>query len=232
MRPQDQDRPLPPGAVTPPIIEPVTQLALVAMRREQVQGVSRREVLRGSLAAVVGLVLTETLAGTIAFLWPSGEGAGGRVTVGTFDDLLRRAAGLPVADGFPAYIREAKAFVVLRDPSAGGFATGADATGSGAGVNVVALSQRCPHLGCRPNPCIEDFWFHCPCHQSRYDRLGIKAAGETFGPAPRGMDRFPVEVDERGRLTIDTSRVIMGPLPVALGQPGLIPPLVPRGCAT
>ena len=71
---------------------------------------------------------------------------------------------------------------------------------------------------------------HCPCHQSRYDRLGIKAAGEEYGPAPRGMDRFAVEVDREGVLTIDTTRVILGPLPVALGQPGLILPRVPHGC--
>ena len=93
-----------------------------------------------------------------------------------------------------------------------------------------ALSQRCPHLGCRPNPCVEDYWFHCPCHQSRYDRLGIKPAGTGFGPAPRGMDQFAVEVDANGVLTIDTTHVSLGPLPIALGQPGVIPPLVQHGC--
>jgi cytochrome b6-f complex iron-sulfur subunit len=92
------------------------------------------------------------------------------------------------------------------------------------------LSQRCPHLGCRPNPCIEDFWFHCPCHQSRYDRLGTKAAGERFGPAQRSMDRYAIEVDGAGVLFVETAKVTLGPLPVALGQPGLIPPLVQGGC--
>ena len=71
---------------------------------------------------------------------------------------------------------------------------------------------------------------HCPCHQSRYDRLGIKAAGEAYGPAPRSMDRYAVEVDEQGVLTINTGVVIRGPQPIALGQPGLIPPRVPHGC--
>ncbi len=80
------------------------------------------------------------------------------------------------------------------------------------------------------NPCLADFWFHCPCHQSQYDRLGTKALGTGYGPAPRGMDRFAVEVDAVGALTIDTGRITLGPLPVALGRPGLIPPLVPRGC--
>lgn len=108
---------------------------------------------------------------------------------------------------------------------------GTDPTGDGTALNVRALSQRCPHLGCRPNPCIEDFWFHCPCHQSRYDRLGIKAAGERYGPAPHGMDRYSIVVDEGGVLTIDTGRITLGPLPVAIGQPGLILPRVENGCA-
>ena len=44
------------------------------------------------------------------------------------------------------------------------------------------------------------------------------------------MDRYPIEVDAAGVLTVDTSRVTLGPLPIALGQPGVIPPLVARGC--
>ena len=33
-----------------------------------------------------------------------------------------------------------------------------------------------------------------------------------------------------GILTVDTSRITLGPLPVALGQPGLIPGRSPTGC--
>ena len=124
----------------------------------------------------------------------------------------------------------ARAFVIVVDPGLGAWQPGTDLTGDGTILNVRALSQRCPHLGCRPNPCPDDFWFHCPCHQSRYDRLGIKAAGDRYGPAPRGMDRYAITVDAKGVLTIDTARITLGPLPVALGQPGLIPPLVENGC--
>jgi cytochrome b6-f complex iron-sulfur subunit len=120
--------------------------------------------------------------------------------------------------------------VILVDPERGDWQPGADPTGDGTTLNVRALSQRCPHLGCRPNPCIEDYWFHCPCHQSRYDRLGIKVAGEAFGPAPRGMDRYAIEVDPSGVLTIETGKITLGPLPVALGTPGLIPARVQNGC--
>ncbi len=147
--------------------------------------------------------------------WPGRSGSPGRrsprrtprVRVGTFADLLAANPGLPIREGFPAYVAGGPR---LRhrcvDPARGGWQPGTDPTGDGTALNVRALSQVCPHLGCRPNPCIEDFWFHCPCHQSRYDRLGIKAAGERYGPAPRGMDRYAIEVDASGVLTIDTGQ--------------------------
>ena len=147
-----------------------------------------------------------------------------RVAVGTFAELEAANPGLPIRDGFPAYVAAAARSSSWSIRAAAAGRPGTDPTGDGTALNVRALSQRCPHLGCRPNPCIEDYWFHCPCHQSRYDRLGIKAAGELYGPAPRGMDRYAIEVDARGVLTIDTGSVTLGPLPVALGQPGLIPP--------
>ena len=209
----------------------LTTEAMKAIRHEQVQGVSRRELLRGSLAAGMGLVLLEAAAGTIGFLWPNLAGKfGGDVIVGTLDDLKAAHSSLPVGDGFPVYYGPAKAFVVLIDTSQQRFMPGEDMTGNGESVNVRALYQRCPHLGCKPNPCLKNFWMECPCHGSRYDRLGVKAAGPLFGPAPRGMDRFGVKVDAQGVLTVNTGKITLGPLPVALGQPGLIPPLTPTGC--
>jgi hypothetical protein len=44
------------------------------------------------------------------------------------------------------------------------------------------------------------------------------------------MDRFSVTVDAAGVLTINTGKITLGPLPVALGQPGVIPPRAPTGC--
>ena len=192
---------------------------------------SRRELLRKALLAVVVLWGIESAALSIGGLWPTGSRASTKVRVGTLDDLIAANPGLPIDEGFPAYVPAARAFVMLLDPSRRIFLPGSDETGDGSPLNVRALSQICPHLGCRPNPCIEDFWLHCPCHQSRYDRLGTKIAGEQYGPAPRSMDRFPIEVDERGVLTIDTREVIRGPAPKALGEPGVIPPRVTGGCA-
>jgi len=212
-------------------IEPVTGPALRALRTTQVQGLSRRALLRRAIGAGIALAVVEAIGGTIAFAWSAAGRTGARVRVGTLAELVTLNPGLPVLDGFPVYVPSARAFVMLTDPTRGTWQPGVDDLGDGTALNVRALSQVCPHLGCRPNPCLEDFWFHCPCHQSRYDRLGIKPAGERFGPAPRGMDRFAIEVDADGVLTIDTARITLGPLPVALGQPGVLLPKVQNGCA-
>ncbi len=177
--------------------------------------------------AILGL---ESVAGLIAYTWSSATATGLRIRVGTLADVIAANPGLPIADGFPAYIPDARAFVMTLAPALGMWRTGSDLTGDGTALNVRALSQVCPHLGCRPNPCVEDFWFRCPCHQSRYDRLGTKPQGVRFGPADRSMDRFAIEVDAAGVLTIDTSHVVLGALPVAFGQPGLIAPRVANGC--
>ncbi len=141
------------------------------------------------------VVAFEAVGGSLSFVWSALSGATPIVRVGTLADIIAANPGVPVAEGFPAYVAAARAFIVVVEPTIGAFLPGQDATGDGTSVNVRALSQVCPHLGCRPNPCVADFWFHCPCHQSRYDRFGIKPEGTRFGPAPRGMDRFAVSVD-------------------------------------
>ena len=120
--------------------------------------------------------------------------------------------------------------MILFDPGQQRFLPGEDTTGNGAALNVRALYQRCPHLGCKPNPCLKNFWFECPCHGSRYDRLGIKADGAQYGPAPRRWTASRSPSTATGVLTINTGKITLGPLPVALGQPGLIPPRTPTGC--
>lgn len=215
--------------VTTPI-RALSAPALAAARQQVVQGFSRRTLMRRALGAAVGLWAVEAVAGTLGFAWSAGRAASGVVRVGTFAEFLAMNGSLPVGEGFPAYVAAARAFVVLIDPARGGWFPGDDPTGDGQALNVRALSQICPHLGCRPNPCLEDFWMRCPCHQSRYDRLGIKVHGERYGPAERGMDRFAVRVDRDGVLFVDTSKLTFGPLPIPLGQPGVIPPLVENGC--
>jgi len=205
--------------------------AIKSLRTHQVKGLSRRQLLRLSLGGAATVWSLELLAGTIGFLWPNLSGGfGGKVKIGTLTEIKLMNSSLPIAEGFPAYFPEARAYIVLIDPSRQQFVPGEDTSGDGTALNVRGLYQRCPHLGCKPNPCLKNFWLECPCHGSRYDRLGIKAAGAQFGPAARSMDRFSATVDGDGILTLDTGKITLGPLPVALGQPGLIPPRTPTGC--
>jgi cytochrome b6-f complex iron-sulfur subunit len=82
---------------------------------------------------------------------------------------------------------------------AGGVLTGMES-------GFVALYQKCVHLGCRVPWCKSSQWFECPCHGSKYNRVGEKKGG----PAPRGLDRFPVAVSG-GQVEVDTGGLSIGP---------------------
>jgi cytochrome b6-f complex iron-sulfur subunit len=71
-----------------------------------------------------------------------------------------------------------------------------------------ALYQKCPHLGCKVpwDPAAEAF--KCPCHGSVYNLIGEYESG----PAPRGMDRFPITI-ENDHVMVDTSTFVEGPPP-------------------
>ena len=70
----------------------------------------------------------------------------------------------------------------------------------------VALYQKCVHLGCRVPWCQSSQWFECPCHGSKYNRVGEKQGG----PAPRGLDRFVLEVSG-GNIIVDTGLLVHRP---------------------
>jgi len=79
-----------------------------------------------------------------------------------------------------------------------------------------ALFQKCPHLGCKVPFCETSGQFECPCHGSVYN---IK--GEYLdGPAPRGMDRFPIRI-ENDQVIVDTGTLVEGPRQDTLTGPGL-----------
>jgi cytochrome b6-f complex iron-sulfur subunit len=81
----------------------------------------------------------------------------------------------------------------------------------------VALYQKCVHLGCRVPWCQSSQWFECPCHGSKYNRVGEKQGG----PAPRGLDRFVLEVSG-GNIVVDTANIIIGP-PIGTNTTGQSP---------
>ena len=86
------------------------------------------------------------------------------------------------------------------------------------GPGLLALWQKCPHLGCTV-PWREDFvftdpntgqekkgWFRCPCHASTYTDAGVR----VYGPAPRSMDTMKLTVDDRGNVNVDTGAITPG----------------------
>jgi cytochrome b6-f complex iron-sulfur subunit len=93
------------------------------------------------------------------------------------------------------------------------------------GDEVVAMWSRCPHLGCRVPWCESAGEFECPCHGTTFNRLGEHRSG----PAPRGMDRFEVLVED-DQLIIDTGVIIKGPTlgPETIDEPPG-PPCVTEG---
>jgi cytochrome b6-f complex iron-sulfur subunit len=172
---------------------------------EEELGVSRRQFLNRAVLTVVGFAGIGAFApAMLAFLWPSGSaGFGGKINAGSTDEILAEID----EKNAPKYVPEARAYVQRYPKSALGNAEKVYPPLVLAGMEkgVIALYQKCPHLGCRVPWCQSSQWFECPCHGSKYNRVGEKKAG----PAPRGMDHFPVEVG--ATLTIDTGIIELGP---------------------
>lgn len=167
--------------------------------------VSRRQFLNRSIVSFFALGLTGFGAGVIGFLWPNSKGGfGSKIRVGKITDIQAQITqgtgfyyypdGRMYVQPFPAEALD-KAKKIYSQSELNGMEAG-----------VVALYQKCVHLGCRVPPCLTSQWFECPCHGSQYSRVGEKKGG----PAPRGLDRFAMTVDG-GVLTVDTGQIILGP---------------------
>jgi cytochrome b6-f complex iron-sulfur subunit len=167
-------------------------------------GVTRRQFFNRSIVAMFGLGLTGFGAAVLAFLWPKlGAGFGATIRVGSLEDVL----GTIRDTREPVYVPEGR-FYINPYPREAADAAASVYTGAvlaGMQQGVVALYQKCPHLGCRVPWCATSQWFECPCHGSQYNRVGEKKGG----PAPRGMDQFGVAI-EGGVVAVDTSLVVEG----------------------
>jgi cytochrome b6-f complex iron-sulfur subunit len=104
-------------------------------------------------------------------------GFGGEVVAGNVEEFQ---------PGTVNYVRKGR-FYVVREEDGG----------------VLALWQRCPHLGCTVPWREDQDQFNCPCHSSLFNRQGEVIGG----PAPRPMDLFPVRLQD-SRLVVDTSQPI------------------------
>lgn len=174
---------------------------------EEAIGVSRRQFFNRATVTLMSAGLGTFAAGAfVAFLWPTAAPVfGGKVNVGKLDDII---ASIRSNGGF-FYSSSARSYLTQYPSEALPKAKGVPEykqliTGMESGV--VALYQKCPHLGCRVPECKSSQWFECPCHGSQYNRVGEKKAG----PAPRGMDHWPVDVTAAGDVIIDTSTPVTG----------------------
>lgn len=196
------------------LVAPVEIEPWVAPDRESVDE-SRRAFLNRATITLMSASLGGFAAALIAFLWKGADGGfGSKINVGKLDDVIgqiRANSGflyLPEARSWVTeYPREAvsKADAIYRNQGA---------VFSGMSEGIVALYQKCPHLGCRVPECKTSQWFECPCHGSQYNRVGEKKGG----PAPRGMDRFGISVSN-GMVVIDTATVFGGP-PIGVNTTG------------
>jgi cytochrome b6-f complex iron-sulfur subunit len=141
---------------------------------------SRRKLLRNGWRVGGGLLASAAGWTTWELLRPlASSAAGGKLRVGTAGDY---------AAGTATYVREGRFWLANADG------------------NLFALSQKCPHLGCRVPFCESSGRFECPCHGSVFD-----IGGEWIeGPSPRGMDRHPVTLDGE-TLVVNTDKRLEGP---------------------
>jgi cytochrome b6-f complex iron-sulfur subunit len=173
---------------------------------EETLGVTRRQFLNRGVVTLFTLGLASFGGSMLAFLWPTLSGGfGSKIRAGSLDDILSQIDETRE----PFYVAEGRFYINPYPKDAVPKAKGVAAYGAvidGYESGVVALYQKCVHLGCRVPWCATSQWFECPCHGSQYNRVGEKKGG----PAPRGLDRFVVSVDG-GVVNVDTKQIIVGP---------------------
>jgi len=172
--------------------------------------VTRRQFLNRSSIGLMILGLSGFGAASLAFLWPKVAGGfGSKVNIGALSDVDAAIGGSQPAEGF-SYFAEAQSYIQRYPAEALGAAETVykENIFEGMRLGYVALWQKCPHLGCKVPACGTSQWFECPCHGSQYNRVGEKKAG----PAPRGLDRFPIEIKDDGAFIVNTAVVVQGPV--------------------
>ena len=181
---------------------------------EETLGVTRRQVLNRGIVSSMLLAVGGFSASMVAMLWPTLSGGfGSKIRVGTVEEVM----GESEEKDEPFYLGSGRMYVNPYPKEAVAAAKGVQAYSAvveGYDQGIVALYQKCPHLGCRVPWCKTSQWFECPCHGSQYNRVGEKKGG----PAPRGMDRFVATV-EGGTIIVDTKTIIPGP-PIGVDTTG------------
>lgn len=172
---------------------------------EDAQGVTRRQFMNRGIIAGFGLGIGGFAPAALAFLWPQGSsGFGSKISVGKVAELKSQ---IEQNNGF-LYYPEGRMWITEYPTASLDNARKVYSPSelSGMEAGLIALYQKCPHLGCRVPNCATSQWFECGCHGSQYNRVGEKKAG----PAPRGLDRFAMTVSGDA-FTVDTGLIIQGP---------------------
>jgi cytochrome b6-f complex iron-sulfur subunit len=143
---------------------------------------------------------------TLAFLWPNLTGGFGSVITLTDspDSILDQIR----SSRQPFYFGAGRFYLINYTgdgDTPGGIYDGLTAAVPGSG-RLMALYQKCAHLGCRVPFCDQSQWFECPCHGSKYNYAGEY----ELGPAPNGLQRFVVKV-AGSQVTVDTGNPTAGP---------------------
>ncbi len=153
---------------------------------------TRRVFIRGGFWTTLGLALVGIFGPSLDFAWT-------RDPAGAADRVFVSRDRIPKPGDEPVRIPEGRFFLVNLE--AGVTPTGEETEGG-----LLALWQKCPHLGCTV-PWRRDFtfrdrtgWFRCPCHGSTFTKEGGIL---VFGPSSRPMDRFPLEVQDDGSVVVN-----------------------------
>jgi len=176
-------------AVDTPVAKPVPKRSVI----------TRRLFLLGGFWGGLGLAVVALVGSPLDFMWIRNlRGFGGKIEVAE--------TRIPDVGEDPRKIVEGKFWLLNLEE---GVTPNGEVTPGG----VLALYQKCPHLGCTvPFNAGFDFqgrkgWFRCPCHNSTYTKEGGVL---VFGPAPRPMDVFPIKVNADLSLTVSTGREFEG----------------------
>ena len=151
------------------------------LRPDPRSGLARRRLLRLGFLGGVSLAGAELAAAVVPFMTVRRiVGLGGKVAVGPKAEIL---AAFRATNDAPILSRQGQ-FFLLHPPG-----------------GIVAAYRKCTHLGCAvPWEPAEDR-FHCPCHQSQYDK---RTAVVLYGPAPKPLQLFHVSETSSG-LVVDTN---------------------------
>jgi cytochrome b6-f complex iron-sulfur subunit len=181
-------------------VELVERQRVVEVTSEE-SGVSRRQFFNRAITVTFGSFLALQGIYYLAFFWPKLTGGfGSDVDAGSVGDLAAQTVN-PDGSIVPVFVPEARAYVVPAPDALSEQYEGRSVEAAG----LMAIFQRCVHLGCRVPWCATSIGFECPCHGSRYNSIGEYFAG----PAPRNLDRFIVEIRNEDRFIIRTGQPVV-----------------------